>query len=55
MGEKETPEQYKLRLAGYVEGKDPIVMQRGAADTLERLTAGVPEEKLRRRPAPQKW
>jgi hypothetical protein len=55
MGEIETPEQYKQRLAGYVEGKDPIAMQRTAADTLERLTAGVSEEKLRRRPAPQKW
>jgi uncharacterized damage-inducible protein DinB len=55
MGEIETPEQYKRRLAGYVDGKDPIAMQRAAADALERLTAAVPEEKLRRRPAPQKW
>jgi uncharacterized damage-inducible protein DinB len=55
MSDKEIADQYLRRLAGYVEGKDPIAMQRAAADTLARLTWGVSEEKLRRRPAPQKW
>jgi hypothetical protein len=55
MGDIETADQYQRRLAEYVEGKDPIAMQRAAADTLARLTGGVSEEKLRRRPAPQKW
>jgi hypothetical protein len=55
MGEIETTDQYLRRLAGYVEGKDPNAMQRAAANTLAKLTGGVSEEKLRRKPAPQKW
>jgi len=55
MADIETTDQYQRRLAGYVEGKDPIAMQRAAAHTLARLIGGVSEEKLRRRPAPQKW
>jgi uncharacterized damage-inducible protein DinB len=55
MADIETTDQYQRRLAGYVEGKDPLAMQRAAAHTLARLIAGVSEEKLRRRPAPQKW
>jgi DinB superfamily len=55
MTEIEAPNEYQLRLAGYVAGKDPIAMQRAAVDTLARLTRGVPEKKLRRKPAPQKW
>jgi hypothetical protein len=55
MTEEETAEQYKRRLAGYVEGKDPVAMQREAASVLARLTGGAAEDKLRRRPAPQKW
>ncbi len=55
MADLETTDQYLRRLAAYVEGKDPIAMQRAAAGTLARLTSGVSDEKLRRRPAPQKW
>jgi hypothetical protein len=55
MADIETTDQYQRRLAGYVEGKDPLAMQRAAAHTLARLIGGVSEEKLRRRPAPQKW
>jgi uncharacterized damage-inducible protein DinB len=51
----ETPDQYLQRLASYVEGKDPIAMQRSAVDTLSQLTSGVPDEVLRCKPAPQKW
>ena len=47
----ETPEQYQARLAGYVRGKDALALQREAPRTLERLIAGVSEERLRRRPA----
>ena len=55
MKEEETAEQYERRLAGYVEGKDPVAMQREAASVLARLTGGAAEDKLRRRPAAQKW
>jgi hypothetical protein len=51
----ESPEQYEARLAGYVEGRDAIAMQREAPRTLARLIAGVAEQTLRRRPAPGKW
>jgi hypothetical protein len=55
MAETETPEQCRRRFAGYVEGKDPLAMQKAAPETLARLIEGVPEEQLRRKPAPQKW
>ena len=55
MPQTETPEQYQQRFASYVAGKDPLEMQRAAHDTLLRLIAGISDETLRRRPAPQKW
>jgi hypothetical protein len=51
----ETHEQYKSRLAGYVEGKNPVVLQREALRTIEGLISGVPTEVLRQRPAKDKW
>jgi uncharacterized damage-inducible protein DinB len=51
----ESTEQYKARFAAYVDGKDPIVMQREAPRTLARLIEGAPESKLTLRPAPGKW
>lgn len=51
----EAAEQYKARLAAYVEGKDPIAMQSQAPRTLARLIDGVAEAKLRLKPAPGKW
>jgi len=55
MSQTETAEQYQQRFASYVAGKDPLEMQRAAPGTLLRLIAGIPDEKLRRRLAPQKW
>jgi len=52
---QETPEEYRARLAGYVAGKDVLELQREAPRTLARLIEGIPEEALRRRPAPKKW
>lgn len=51
----ETAQEYKARLAAYVEGKDVIAMQREAPEILARLIEGVAESELRRRPAPGKW
>jgi DinB superfamily len=48
-------DEYQKRLAGYVEGKDAMEMQRAAHGRLARLVAGVADEKLVRRPAPGKW
>lgn len=51
----EAAERYKARLAAYVEGKDPLAMQRQAPRTLAELIAGVSETKLSLKPAPGKW
>jgi uncharacterized damage-inducible protein DinB len=51
----ETPEEYRQRFASYVEGKDPLQMQREAPQILSRLIAGIPAQDLKRRPAPGKW
>lgn len=48
-------DEYKARLAAYVEGKDPIEMQRDTPHALARLIEGVPVEKLKQPPAPGKW
>jgi uncharacterized damage-inducible protein DinB len=48
-------EQYKARLAAYIEGQDPIEMQRDTPRTLARLIEGIPGEKLKQPPAPGKW
>jgi hypothetical protein len=51
----ESAQQYKARLAAYVAGNDPIAMQREAPRTLALLIARVPQGKLTRKPAPDKW
>ena len=55
MGKPETHEEYTHRLAGYVEGRDPLVMQGAAPITVARLIEGVREDMLHQKPAPQKW
>jgi len=51
----EAAEQYKARLAAYVEGKDPVAMQSQAPRTLARLIDVAAETKLSLKPAPSKW
>ena len=51
----ETAEEYRKRLASYVEGRDPIQMQRDATAILSDLIDGVATAQLKRRPAPGKW
>jgi DinB family protein len=51
----ETHDAYQARLRAYTEGKDPIAMQRAAPGTIAKLIAGLPDEALRRAPAPGKW
>jgi uncharacterized damage-inducible protein DinB len=48
-------EEYKAKLVSYTEGKDPLQMQREAPKLLAELIRGVPDEVLRRSPAPGKW
>ena len=51
----ETPIEYKARILKLMEGKDPVAVQRQTAPELEKLVAGVPAEKLSRRPTPDRW
>lgn len=46
---------YQSRLLSHTDGKDPLQMQRDAANLLAGLTRGVSDEDLRRRPEPGKW
>jgi DinB superfamily len=51
----ETPEQYRLRIYSYVDGKDPLKLQAAAPARLAKLLKGVSAAKARQRPAPGKW
>jgi DinB superfamily len=55
MAPLETAAAYAARLASYVEGQDPIAMQRRAPQTLAALIRGVSIEKLTTRPAVDRW
>ena len=48
-------QQYQERLEAYTTGNDPVAMQSSALKIVEELIAGVPEQVLRQRPAPDKW
>jgi hypothetical protein len=51
----ETADQYKARLMALTESKDPVSVQRETIEQLAQVIAGVPAEKLRQRPAPDRW
>jgi DinB superfamily len=51
----ETAEQYFQRLAGYIEGKDPLTIQRQTAAKLSTLSAGLSAHELTFCPAAGKW
>jgi hypothetical protein len=50
-----TAAEYKARILSYVEGKDPVEVQRETPELLAQAIKGVSDDKLRRRPAPDKW
>lgn len=52
---QETPQEYRQRVIGYTEGKDPIKLQANALKKLEKLLKGASAAKLKKRPAPDKW
>ena len=47
--------EYKARILSYVEGKDPLQVQRKTPQVLADLIVSVPEKQLYERPAPDKW
>lgn len=46
---------YKARILSFVEGKDPIAVQRETPQALAQVIADVPDKQLYQRPAPDKW
>ena len=52
---KETVEEYKQRIAGYITGQDPLKVQATTADKIAKLMKGAPRAKLTKQPAPGKW
>ena len=50
-----TAAEYKARILSYVEGKDPVEVQRQTPALLAQLTDGVAESKLYERPEASKW
>jgi len=51
----ETAQQYTRRIVANVEGKQPLAVQAATAKKLERLIKGVPANRLRKRPAADRW
>lgn len=52
---QETVEQYRKRIFGFMEGRDPLKLQAAAPARLAKLLRGVSPAKARKRPAPDKW
>jgi uncharacterized damage-inducible protein DinB len=52
---KETAQQYSERILGYVEGKDPLKIQKSTAKKIEKLIKPLSKKQIRRRPAPGTW
>jgi hypothetical protein len=50
-----TADVYKARILSFVEGKDPLEVQRQTATALAQLIDGISENKLYQRPDPAKW
>jgi len=50
-----TAAEYKARILSFVEGKDPVEVQRQTPALLAELTDGVAESRLYERPEPGKW
>ncbi len=51
----ETIAEYKARILSYIEGKDPIEVQRKTPELLADLVVSVPDKELYERPSPDKW
>lgn len=52
---QETSEQYRDRMYGYVQGRDPLKLQAAAPAKLAQLLKRASPAKARKRPAPGKW
>jgi hypothetical protein len=51
---QETPQQYIQRILGYIDGKDPLRVQRETPKKLQKLVKPLSRKQLARRPEPGK-
>ena len=51
----ETPQQYIQRILGYIEGKEPLRVQRETPKKLAAIVRKLSKKQLSRKPAPDKW
>lgn len=52
---KETPQQYTRRILSYVDGKDPLKIQKSTSKKLQKLIKPLGKKEMKRRPAPNQW
>jgi uncharacterized damage-inducible protein DinB len=52
---QETPQQYTERIVGYLDGKDPLQVQRTTHKKLATAIRGLKRKQLTHRPQPGKW
>ena len=52
---QETVQQYTRRILGYIDGKEPLRVQRDSPKKLAGLIKGLDKKRLARKPAPGKW
>src|ERR1700740_3463932 len=52
---KETPQDYTKRIRGYVNGKDPLKIQKSTAKKPERLIKPLSKKQMKKRPGPGQW
>lgn len=50
-----TQAEYTARILSYLQGKDPIAVQRHTPEAIAQLISGAPEDALTKRPAADKW
>lgn len=53
--ERETFDEYRQRLLGYLGDRNPLAVQRGTPDALAMILWKIPDEVLTEQPAPGKW
>ena len=52
---KETPQEYTKRIRGYVNGKDPLKIQKSTAKKLQKLIKPLSKKQMKKRPGPGQW
>ncbi len=52
---QETPQQYTKRILGYMQGRQPLRVQRATPKRIERLVRSLTRRQMHKRPAPGKW